>query len=178
MSKMLSTFKRRTLLAIALPFIACTAIAGSNNLPFKAELTSSENLYPTGNNTCPLAGMTTGTGTASQLGNVLLTATDCVTPVSGGFQFNQGKLTFTAANGDTLTATYEGSFVALTPGTVFTINHATFVITGGTGRFAGAFGRGELQGTEDIATRPAIAHLRAQGTISYPNVNPENLLPD
>jgi hypothetical protein len=178
MPKILSALKPLTLLVLALPFLSYNAFAGSNNLPFKANFTTSENLYPTGDNSCPLAGMTTGTGTASHLGKVLLTATDCATPVPGGFQFNQGKLTFTAANGDTLTATYEGSFVALNPGTIFTINHATFVITGGTGRFAGAFGRGELQGTEDIATQPAIGHLKARGTISYPNVDAKNLLPD
>lgn len=151
--------------------ISSTVIAGPTNVAFTASVNTTEYLVPTPGGPCPLAGMTTGSGTASYIGKVLLTATDCVTPqADGSFIFSNGKLVFTASNGDTLTATYgPGSFIALTPGPVYTINHAAFVITGGTGLFKGAFGRGELRGTENISTVPAIGQLQAFGTISFPN---------
>lgn len=143
--------------------------AGPSNAPFKATVSTTETLTPTGDPSCPLAGMTTGLGNASHLGKVLLTATDCVTPGPAGFQFSGGKLTLAAANGDTLNAVYSGSFIPTGQGMVFLINNASFQIVGGTGRFAGAFGRGELHGTEDISTIPATGQLDVTGTISYPN---------
>lgn len=153
-------------------FLSSAAIAGPTNVAFTATGKTTEYLIPTPGGPCPLAGMTTGSGTATYIGKILLTATDCVTPQpDGSFVFSNGKLVFTAVNGDTVTATYgPGSFIALTPGTIYTINYASFVITGGTGVFSGASGRGELHGTEDVATMPATGELQAIGVISLPNV--------
>ena len=98
-------------------------IAGPTNVTFTATANTTEYLVPTPNGPCPLAGMTTGSGTATYIGKISLTATDCVTPQpDGSFIFSNGKLVFTASNGDTVTATYgPGSFIALTPGPVYTI---------------------------------------------------------
>jgi hypothetical protein len=147
--------------------------AGPTNVSFTATANTTEYLVPTPNGPCPLAGMTTGYGTATYIGKISLTATDCVTPQpDGSFIFSNGKLVFTASNGDTVTATYgPGSFIALTPGSVYTINHAAFVIIDGTGVFKGAMGRGELHGSENIATIPATGQLQAIGVISFPNPN-------
>ena len=151
--------------------LVAPAFAGPVNVAFTATGSTIEYLVPTPNGPCPLAGMTTGHGTATYIGKILLTATDCVTPQPDGtFIFTNGKLVFTASNGDTVSATYgPGSFIALTPGPVYTINHAAFVITGGTGVFKGATGRGELHGNENISTVPATGQLQAVGVISFPN---------
>ena len=153
-------------------------IAGPTNVTFTATANTTEYLVPTPNGPCPLAGMTTGSGTATYIGKISLTATDCVTPQpDGSFIFSNGKLVFTASNGDTVTATYgPGSFIALTPGPVYTINHAAFVIIGGTGIFKGAMGRGELHGSENISTVPATGQLQAIGVISFPNPDMNNQL--
>ena len=153
------------------------AIAGPTNVAFTATGNTTEYLVPTPNGPCPLAGMTTGSGTATYIGKISLTATDCVTPQADGtFIFTNGKLVFTASNGDTVTATYgPGSFIPTALGSpVYTINYAAFVITGGTGLFKGATGRGELQGYENIATVPATGQLQATGVISFPNPDLNN----
>jgi hypothetical protein len=49
-----------------------------------------------------------------------------------------GIYTFTAANGDTLVAEFTGRSTPVEPGVIFVVDEA--VITGGTGRFAGATG--------------------------------------
>jgi hypothetical protein len=151
------------------------AFAGTSNVSFTATAQITENLVPTPNGPCPFAGMTKGFGTATQIGKILLTATDCVTPqADGSFEFTNGKLVMTAINGDTVFADYgPGSFIALTPGPIYTINHATYVITGGTGAFKNASGRGELQGTENISTIPATGNLQAVGVISFPHLEKE-----
>ena len=152
-------------------FLVLPAQAGPTNVSFTATGNTIEYLVPTPNGPCPLAGMTIGSGTATYIGKISLTATDCVTPqADGSFIFSNGKLTFTASNGDTVTATYgPGSFIALTPGPVYTINHAAFVITGDTGLLKIATGRGELQGNENISTVPATGQLTAVGVISFPS---------
>lgn len=170
---MFLTKKNSILVSAALLSVCLGApvLAGPTNVTFTATANTTEYLVPTPNGQCPLSGMATGSGTASFMGRISLTATDCVTPqADGSFIFSNGKLVLTATNGDTVTATYgPGFFIALTPGPVYTINHAAFVITGGTGIFKGATGRGELRGNENISTVPAIGQLQAIGVISFPN---------
>jgi hypothetical protein len=73
-------------------------------------------------------------GTATELGRFTLEAPhDVDLAIAAG----QGTYTFTAANGDRLTAAFTGTANTATP--IFVIEeHAT--VTGGTGRFAGASG--------------------------------------
>ena len=76
----------------------------------------------------------TASGEATHLGRFSLTVPHLVNFATAE---GEGDFTFTAANGDMLTAHFTGTADTSTP--VFTIEeHAT--ITGGTGRFAGATG--------------------------------------
>lgn len=86
-----------------------------------------------------------GTGTLTQLGAVGIAGNDCVlfTPPTG--VISDGVLTITAANGDQLFATIEGTEVLPTPEVPGTIEGA-FAIVGGTGRFEGAVGGGRFTG--------------------------------
>ena len=167
---------RKSFLRIALPAVLLTASAccapawaGPTNVPFSARLATHETLSFDAT-VCPLfVGKTTGTGTASHMGAVTVTATDCITPNphSFGFAFSNGKLTLMAANGDEIRANYSGTFVPLRhsiPFTLYTIS-GTFTVTGGTGSFSNATGSGDLHGIENILTRQG--QLDATGTISY-----------
>lgn len=145
--------------------LASDATASPNNVPFKTSVITQEILR--GNLACPssLGGDTTGTGTASHLGAVTFVAADCVTPGSSAFVFSNGRLTIYASNGDTLTASYDGTLTPNPqPNSLSTLS-GRFLITGGTGRFVNASGAGYLQGTENLATGQGQFNLT--GTISY-----------
>jgi hypothetical protein len=114
---------------------------------------------------CP-AGYTplslTGTGRASHLGRYTWASTEC-------FNFTtlvtvDGRFTLTAANGDALTGTYSGG--ATVVGGIATFEDQA-VITGGTGRFAGASGDLVNRGTAVVAMM-TYEH-RLSGTISRPD---------
>lgn len=152
--------------------VSLDAVAGATNVPFSASVTTFEYLMPNTDGSCgtfPLSGTSFGAGTASHLGPVAIIATDCIAPIGTQFAFSNGKLTFTAANGDTLRAEYMGGFVPQS-GNVYTINGGTFRFIGGTGRFSNATGGGELRGTEAVSLnplQPSKGQLQAIGTISY-----------
>ena len=61
-----------------------------------------------------------------------------------------GAATFTAANGDTLTATVAGQATPTGPTTLSIVE--IYTITGGTGRFAGATGNFTLESTLEQTT--------------------------
>ena len=89
-----------------------------------------------------------GTGTATYLGKFTEHITLQVDIPTG---HATGAATFTAANGDTLTATVDGQGTpTTTPGVVSIVE--VYTITGGTGRFAGATGTFTLERTLDLAT--------------------------
>lgn len=143
---------------------------GPTNVPFKARIATQEALRPDGV-ACPappyLAGITTGTGTASHLGAVTLVSSDCITPGPNTFTFNNGHLTLTAANGDELRATYNGSLQPIPgapPFSLYSIS-GTITFSGGTGRFTSASGSGYLQGTENIQTGQGQFNVTA--SLSY-----------
>jgi hypothetical protein len=134
-------------------------------------------------------GMTAGTGTLSiavdgspKIVNipVVLTATDCPSPSTskiGDLVFSQGQFLLAAANGNTISATYNGTFGVIDPVVPNQLKAAgaMYAITGGTGAFAGATGTGTLTGTETIYSPPpllmATGTLNASGSISLPNKN-------
>jgi hypothetical protein len=68
----------------------------------------------------------------------------------------------TATNGDQLDGTYRGEFVPLEP-PLFSID-GQFTFDGGTGRFAGVTGGGEVTGVQNLATGEVTVSL--VGTIS------------
>ena len=101
------------------------------------------------------------TGTATYLGNFDLVEEDVVdfgiVPPTG-----VGTCTFVAANGDTLVGEGIGSSSPVEPGVVLITEHV--VITGGTGRFAGATGSFTVERLFDLVTHETLGSF--EGTIS------------
>jgi hypothetical protein len=88
-----------------------------------------------------------GGGTATHLGKY----TEHITmQINLPTRHSMGAATFTAANGDTLTATVEGQATPASPGVLSIIE--VYTITGGTGRFAGATGTFTLESIANQAT--------------------------
>jgi hypothetical protein len=98
-----------------------------------------------------------GTGHDTHLGRVTWASQHCFQLFSG--TFSDAQVVITAANGDQIHATYEGM---MTGETTFT---DSLVITGGTGRFAGATGSVDETGWFDPAT--GYMEVGGVGTISY-----------
>jgi hypothetical protein len=89
----------------------------------------------------------TGTGNATYLGRY----TEHVTlQVNVTTRSSTGTATFTAANGDTLTASVVGQATPTTPGMISVVE--VYTITGGTGRFAHTTGTFTLHSTANQAT--------------------------
>lgn len=165
-------------------FMPLYAYSGATNAGFQATIATVEQVIPSqyvpGTICLPgqLVGVTSGIGTmgAGQSnrtynGPVTISATDCATPGPNlkSLEFDSGRLTITAGNpSDTITATYYGSFISTGNGSNYRINSAAFVITGGTGIFSKASGRGELRGAEVVDEKQQfIGQLSASGVISY-----------
>jgi hypothetical protein len=88
-----------------------------------------------------------GGGTATHLGKY----TEHITmQINLPTRHSMGAATFTAANGDTLTATVEGQATPASPGVLSIVE--VYSITGGTGRFADATGSFTLHSTANQAT--------------------------
>jgi hypothetical protein len=96
----------------------------------------------------------TGTGTATYLGNYTEHVTLQVNVLTGSAT---GAATFTAANGDTLTASVVGQATPANPGVLSIVE--VYTITGGTGRFADASGSFTLESTVNQATEVSSGTL-------------------
>lgn len=93
-----------------------------------------------------------GAGHALHLGRINVEQDHCVNLLGPDpLAFTDGRFTLTAANGDTVTGTYGGRLQPTGTPNLFAID-ATFLITGGTGRFAGASGGGIATGMTDLLT--------------------------
>jgi hypothetical protein len=144
-------------LLTALALSAVTASA-SQNLPFR--LGDEGTITFTG----PTTATTAGTGNATHMGRI---ASDgnltIVGPAGcpGGFMA-QMQDTFTAANGDKLMTAISMQLCQIAPGIFHGVG--TYVVTGGTGRFAGATGSGVFDGTANFSTTTIICALN--GSIS------------
>jgi hypothetical protein len=154
-------------LAAAAAFVPSVTIA-KPPVPFKAIIAISETLVP---GSCLLNGAISGTGQASHLGRINLGSLDCITPPLPGsgsavFSFSSARIVITAANGDEIFGTYEGTLDA-TSG--IGVVDGIFVIKGGTGRFLNATGRGSIQGLEaiDFANGIGQGQIQLNGTISF-----------
>lgn len=96
----------------------------------------------------------TGTGNATYLGRY----TEHVTlQVNVTTRSSTGTATFTAANGDTLTASVVGQATPTTPGMISVVE--VYTITGGTGRFAHTTGTFTLHSTANQATGASSGRL-------------------
>ena len=113
-------------------------------MPFKGTLKGTQSVTPL---TPPLAAVNgSASGTATLLGQFTVHFPHTVNFAT---QAGVGTYTFTAANGDTLTADFTGQASGAPP-LVSIVEHAT--ITGGTGRFAGATGSYTVQRQFDQPT--------------------------
>jgi len=129
--------------AVSLASIAASAVAAET--PFKGTVNADETVVPSP----PTASLTRdGTGTATYLGRY---TEHIVMTIHLPTLSSTGTATFTAANGDTLTATVLGQATpTTTPGVLSIVE--VYTITGGTGRFADATGTFTLHSTVNQAT--------------------------
>jgi hypothetical protein len=146
------------LVALALPMDA----AASDQVPLKGSETGTFQLL----GQCATSGVVldvTGTGDATQLGNYSAHYRECFDPATGAV--TDGSLTLTAANGDTVFGTYSGQVFPTGDQNVIVFEDPG-VITGGTGRFAGAGGTVSASGVANLATGEYRATL--SGSVSTP----------
>jgi hypothetical protein len=129
--------------ALSLTSIVVSAVAAET--PFKGRVSAVETVVVTP----PTASLTRdGTGTATHLGKY---TEHIEMTINLQMLSSTGTSTFTAANGDTLTATVLGQATpTTTPGVLSIVERYT--ITGGTGRFADATGSFRLESTVNQAT--------------------------
>ena len=126
-------------------------------MPFKGTLEGSQTTTPL---EPPLAfSVVSATGTATHLGRFTL---EIPHTVNFATATGDGTYTFTAANGDTLTADFTGE--AQVGPIISIVEHAT--ITGGTGRFAGAAGTFTAHRLYDPVNGTTTGSF--EGTISAP----------
>lgn len=138
---------RRLFLALGVASVSLASIAASvvaAETPFKGTVNADETVVPSP----PTASLTRdGTGTATYLGRY---TEHIVMTIHLPTLSSTGTATFTAANGDTLTATVLGQATRTSPTTLSIVENYT--ITGGTGRFADATGNFTLNSTVDQPT--------------------------
>lgn len=144
--------------------LALVAPAAAHTKPFKADFTLQASFVPASPGI--FLGSTSGAGHASHLGRVTATSTEVLdfTASPGRLTVRDGRLVMVAANGDELHWSYGGGG-PLPDANGNTPITGTFVITGGTGRFAGASGGGIAKGVASVVTN--IVSLSYRGTISY-----------
>jgi hypothetical protein len=158
------------LLAFLLAMLTTAVQAGPKDAPFRATLTVQETIAE--DTSCPsgLGGTLSGSGTATHLGAVTMSATHCATPTGrGSVAISRGVITFTAANGDVLTADFMGTISPFPDDLQTNTFVGSFLITGGTGRFANAEGDGLLSGafSGSLLTRLFTGAMAAEGRIGY-----------
>jgi hypothetical protein len=132
------------LVALALPIYA----AAADQVPFKASETGTFRIL----GPCGVGGIVidvTGSGQATDLGKYTAHYRECLLPATG--TITAGSFTLTAANGDTIFGTYSGQAGPTGDPSVVAFDDPG-VITGGTGRFAGAGGSVTQHGLANLAT--------------------------
>ena len=161
------TIGAAALIAASITLAPQAASAGTpNSVPFTASYSGSVS-PPNG----PPPVVLTGAGKATHLGNsgnagsVAVTgpATNC--PDSGFAVQNDEVLTSTQS-GEQLMITIRDESCPITPGVAIFHGIGTYVVTGGTGRFAGATGEGTFDGTGDFVH--GLFSFTMNGTLSAP----------
>src|SRR5262245_9161429 len=149
--------------AIILPLLTALALSAvtasaSQNLPFRLGDEGTIAFTP------PITATTAGTGNATHMGRIASAGNLTIVGSAscpGGFMA-QMQDTFTAANGDKLMTAITMQLCPIAPAIFHGVG--TYVVTGGTGRFAGATGSGVFDGTANFGTTAIICAL--SGTIS------------
>jgi hypothetical protein len=134
----------RAPIALGTVLVLGVALAGpaaaSDLVPFRGEMSGTATITPIAP---PIVAVLLETrGHANQLGSFTLVAPHTVNQAT---LTATGSYTFTAADGSTLTATLAGTATLVAPGQLAIAEEG--VITGGTGRFAGATGSFSTQRT-------------------------------
>lgn len=178
---------RRLSAALSLPVAALLLVAGCDrgttltapgpggaqfsrapSRPFRFELTGNAN-PDFSQGPCNVPNTESGTGQATHLGRVTWSTSEvanfCVDPNDPSRGAVTGTLVITAANGDQLTASYQTTLsVDFASGTLTATG--PFVVTGGTGRFAGATGGGTATASGSLAPPFGVTGTFV-GTIAY-----------
>jgi hypothetical protein len=122
--------------------------------------------------TCPAGALwryaAEGTGVFLHLGLSAVSVTHCtfVDMATGTGTFGPGTITLTAANRDELHLVHRGTFsLVMGPEGLASVFDMTWVVTGGTGRFAGATGAGTTHGSSVLSTGTTSASY--QGEVAY-----------
>jgi hypothetical protein len=150
---------RPVALAAVLVLTLAGPVTAGDHVTFKGRLEGTVTVTPL---SPPLASVfIEATGNGSQLGTFTLEIPHLV---NQALRTGTGTYEFTAANGDTLTAEFGGQATVVSPGVIAT--HETAVITGGTGRFAGATGTFVADRTFFVTTGWTVGSF--EGTISSP----------
>ena len=132
------------LVALAIPL---QAVAG-DQIPFKSSETGTFQIIGSGE-TSGIVVDVTGSGHATGLGNYSAHYRECLLPATG--TVIEGSFTLTAADGSTVFGTYDGQAAPSGSPSVLAFEDPG-VITGGTGRFAGAAGTVTQSGLANLAT--------------------------
>jgi hypothetical protein len=136
---------------------AATTVALRATIAFTEQVTTDPSCY--------LIGTINGGGTATRLGNVQLSSTDCINPLSPTlFLFLSDTVVLTVDNGDQIFAAYGGTLSG-TNGVI----QGKYFIFGGTGRFENASGVGTIDGLEalDMPAGTGSGQIQLKGTLSY-----------
>jgi hypothetical protein len=150
---------RATFAALALALCLAGPVSAGDQVPFRGTLSGTVTVTPL---TPPNASvLIEGSGVAAQLGRFTL---EVPHEVNQATRIAVGTYVFTAANGDTLTATFTGQATLVAPG-VLTVSE-TATISGGTGRFDGATGSFTAERTFTVATGLTTGSF--EGWISTP----------
>jgi hypothetical protein len=145
------------LFAFAVTFVG--ASSAGEQTTFKGSLEGTVTVTPVNP---PIASvLIEATGNATKLGRFTLEVPHVV---NQAVRVGAGSYIFTAANGDTLTASFTGVGTLIAPGVLSTTETAT--ITGGTGRFADATGSFTAHRTFFITEGRTVGSF--EGTISSP----------
>jgi hypothetical protein len=151
------TLATRSLVVVVALAVLSSAGQAVAEQPFRARISGHANPQPVPGDLCLLTNVESGTGRALHLGRLTWASTEtvnfCLVPDQGVVT---GKLTLTSANGDEIYVTYT-TLVTLDPvaGTVAALG--TYQLTGGTGRFTGISGTGELRANGSLAPPFEIA---------------------
>ena len=109
-----------------------------------------------------------GPGQFRHLGRTSVSVTHCtfVDMASGTGTFGPGTITLTAADGDELYLVHRGTFsLVMAPDGLTSVFDMTWVVAGGTGRFASATGSGTTHGSSLLST--GITAASYGGEIAY-----------
>jgi hypothetical protein len=145
--------------AFMLSVLSVSAAHAAEQVPFKAEYTSTITF------TSPTTATLAGQGNATHMGHTRTTGDLAQTGPGScpdGF-LAEIQDTITAANGDQVTIVIALEACPIGPGIYQ--GDGTYVVTGGTGRFVGATGEGVFSGIGDFGTGTVTCRLR--GNISY-----------